>query len=148
MDTNTLSDQTQQQPQEETYLVAVYGSLRKGLHNHDVLGDSNYVGTFNSLPQYTLFPLGGFPGVHNGGDTSVVMEVYECDSKTMTRLDGLEGYRGPGQRNFYDRQTIETPYGTAFTYIYAGAQRQDSIEHGDWVAYLENKSKNQYEKVE
>ena len=119
------------------YLVAVYGSLRSGMGNHQYyLSDSEYKGTFSTEPEYTLHSLQWYPGLKLNGNTSVVMEVYEVDEKTLTNLNRLEGYY-PGEKStFYDRIEINTPWGKAFTYIYVNELSKDSIvESGDWVAY-------------
>ena len=119
------------------YLVSCYGSLRRGMSNHQYyLSDSEYKGTFSTEPEYTLHSLQWYPGLKLNGNTSVVMEVYEVDEKTLTNLNRLEGYY-PGEKStFYDRIEINTPWGKAFTYIYVNELSKDSIvESGDWVAY-------------
>ena len=119
------------------YLVAVYGSLRSGMGNHQYyLSDSEYKGTFSTEPEYTLHSLQWYPGLKLNGNTSVVMEVYEVDEETLKNLNRLEGYY-PGEKStFYDRIEINTPWGKAFTYIYVNELSKDSIvESGDWVEY-------------
>ena len=119
------------------YLVSCYGSLRRGMGNHQYyLSDSEYKGTFSTEPEYTLHSLQWYPGLKLNGNTSVVMEVYEVDEETLTNLNRLEGYR-PGEKStFYDRIEINTPWGKAFTYIYVNELSKDSIvESGDWVLY-------------
>ena len=119
------------------YLVACYGSLRRGMGNHQYyLSDSEYKGTFSTEPKYTLHSLQWYPGLKLNGNTSVVMEVYEVDEETLKNLNRLEGYY-PGEKStFYDRIEINTPWGKAFTYIYVNELSKESIvESGDWVAY-------------
>ena len=125
------------------YLVRVYGSLRKSMSNyHYYLSSSEYKGTFSTEPEYTLHSLQWYPGLKLNGNTSVVMEVYEVDEKTLTNLNRLEGYY-PGEKStFYDRIEINTPWGKAFTYIYVNELSKDSIvESGDWFEY-KNKEKS------
>ena len=119
------------------YLVAVYGSLRSGMGNHQYyLSDSEYKGTFSTEPEYTLHSLSAYPGLKLNGNTSVVMEAYEVDEETLKNLNRLEGYY-PGEKStFYDRIEINTPWGKAFTYIYVNELSKESIvESGDWVLY-------------
>ncbi len=119
------------------YLVAVYGSLRKTMSNHQYyLSNSEYKGTFTTEPEYTLHSLNWYPGLKLNGNHSVVMEVYEVDEDTLKRLNQLEGYY-PGEKStFYDRIEIDTPWGKAFTYIYVSELYKESIvESGDWVLY-------------
>ena len=119
------------------YLVSVYGSLRKKQSNYEYyLSNSKYKGTFSTEPEYTLHSLSFYPGLKLNGNTSVVMEVYEVDEKTLETLNRLEGYRPGDKATFYDRIEIDTPWGKAFTYIYVGELPKESIvESGDWVAY-------------
>ena len=125
------------------YLVSCYGSLRRGMGNHQYhLSDSEYKGTFTTEPEYTLHSLQWYPGLKLNGNTSVVMEVYEVDEETLKNLNRLEGYC-PGEKStFYDRIEIDTPWGKAFTYIYVNELSKDSIvESGDWVEF-KNKEKS------
>ena len=123
------------------YLVSCYGSLRRGMGNHNYyLLNSEYKGTFTTEPEYTLHSLSAYPGLKLNGNTSVVMEVYEVDEDTLKNLNRLEGYRYGEPATFYDRIEIDTPWGKAFTYIYVNKLSKDSIvESGDWVKY-----KNEY----
>jgi gamma-glutamylcyclotransferase (GGCT)/AIG2-like uncharacterized protein YtfP len=119
------------------YLVAVYGSLRKSMHNYQYyLSNSEHKGTFSTEPKYTLHSLGSFPGLKTNGNAAIVMEVYEVDEQTLNRLNQLEGYYPEETPTFYDRIEINTPWGKAFTYTYVNPLSKDSIiESGDWVEY-------------
>lgn len=122
----------------KTRLVSVYGSLRKGMGNHRLLENSTFVGTFRTDPVYSLYSLGGFPGLKENGNTSVVMEVYEVDDDTNERLDSLEGYSEDGNNTFYDKVTIQTPWGESGLYIYVpNVSRDRLVESGDWKEYKE-----------
>ena len=123
----------------ETKKVAVYGSLRQNLHNHGVLGGAKLLGTFNSKPEYSLYALGGFPGLKPKGKTSVVMEVYEVNEQQARNVDALEGYREGGNNTFYDKLPIETPFGEAGVYVYVPDVRPDRlVKSGDWLEYVNN----------
>lgn len=121
---------------EKKYKVAVYGSLRKGLSNHLVLTESNakYLGRFETKPIFSMYSLGGFPGLKPKGSTSINMEVYEVDKKGLKSVDGLEGYdANSDNNNFYNRVTLDTPYGEAYTYLYVpSVQDRDFVDSGDW----------------
>lgn len=125
-------------------LVAVYGSLRKGLQNHNRhLGKCKYLGQFNTEPLYSMYDLGRFPGVKKEGGTSVIMEVYELnDKKELNGLDYLEGYDSSKKYgNFYNRETIDTPYGEAYTYFYMHPVKDsDLIINGDWTEHMETQN--------
>jgi len=91
--------------------VFVYGSLKEGFYNHDVLGDSELLGLFTTEPNYTMFDLGSYPGVMKGGSTAILGEVYKITPETLERLDYLEGYPG-----YYDRCVVDTKFGEAYLY--------------------------------
>jgi len=127
---------------ENKYLVAVYGSLRKKMGNHQYyLSNSEYKGTFSTEPEYTLHSLSYYPGLKLNGNHSIVMEVYKVTEETLDNLNRLEGYRYGEKSTFYDRIEINTPWGKAFTYIYVNKLSKDSIvESGDWVKYKTEES--------
>lgn len=109
-------------------LVAVYGSLRQGHGNHVLLEDSEFLTTELSVPEFTMWSLGGYPALLPGED-KVVIELYNVDSYTFARLDQLEGYPV-----HYDRREIPTSRGEAWVYFqheltYGGVQ---IVESGDW----------------
>lgn len=92
-------------------LVAVYGSLKQGNGNHLLLDGSEFKGVDGTLPEYTMYSMGGFPCVTEGGSTSIHVEVYEVEDGVFNRLDRLEGYP-----SFYNRKEIDTMYGKAWMY--------------------------------
>jgi len=114
--------------------VAVYGTLRKGNGNNILLSESNFLGSTTTLPKFEMFSLGGFPGIREGS-TSITVEVYEVSGYTLGRLDRLEGYRGVGESNFYERETIETDLGDALVYTLRDDRfkEQNVISSGDWA---------------
>ena len=122
-------------------LIAVYGTLRKGNGNHRLLVNADYIGTYTTEPIYSLYSLGGFPGLKENGETAVIMEVYAVNEEEARRVDGLEGYTPGEQATFYDKIQIETPWGQAGVYTYVRQPNETSlIKSGDWM--------NRFEKVE
>lgn len=81
--------------------VFVYGSLKMGNHNSVLLSEAQYVGDFQTSPEYFLLDYGNFPAVVPGGTTSIKGEVYLVDDHILSELDILEGYP-----DFYDRNII------------------------------------------
>ena len=100
--------------------VAVYGSLLEGLGNHSLLKQFNakLLGACHTKPEYTMISLGGFPGVIKNGQTSIHLEIYEVNDECLHSLDGLEGFQEGRSNNFYNRETISSPYGDTFIYFY------------------------------
>ena len=112
-----------------TDLVFVYGTLKAGHGNNELLKGSEFVGEHVTKPIYTMKNLGGFPGVLLDGNTSIIGEVYRVTSPTMARLDRLEGYP-----HFYNRTKILTDHGEAWMY-YLDANKYAShsdILSGKW----------------
>ena len=121
-------------------LVAVYGSLRKGLHNHSLLADSEYIGEYTTDPIYDMYSVsGGFPGLVLHGSTSIHMEVYSVTEQVAKDLDRLEGYRVGGEStNHYNKISIDTPFGKASLYIYNHSTKSMvKVESGNWVSFKE-----------
>lgn len=119
-------------------LVAVYGSLRKGLYNSNIMEDSELIGMYDTLPIYEMYSIGGsYPGLIHGGNTSIKMEVYKVNQKVLDRLDRLEGYeKGKEEHNHYNKLEINTPFGKAYTYIYnRGVERLVRVDSGDWKSF-------------
>lgn len=115
--------------------VFVYGSLLRGMHNHDrFLKGAKFCGRSKSTEGYTMYSLDGyFPAVLDTGiDDRVVGEVYEVGPRTLTALDNLEGHP-----TYYRRQRMETPYGNAWIYVYQHKPRGDHVKYGDWARYCE-----------
>ena len=118
------------------FLIACYGSLRKGKGNDHLLSTSKYLGTFQTKPEFSLYSLGYYPGLKTNGNTSVTMEVYEVTEKIAKSIDSLEGYTPNDNNTFYDKIPIETPYGEASVYIYVNnILKERLVESGDWKAF-------------
>lgn len=81
--------------------IFVYGTLMKDEGNHDLLQGAKFLGEFQTKPEYTLYDLGAFPGMVEGGETSVHGEVYEVNQETLKSLDWLEGVP-----HFYERKYV------------------------------------------
>ena len=76
-----------------THTVFVYGTLKKGFGNHQLLEDAEYVGKAETVSNnYTMYSLGGFPGVREGGSTRINGEVYKVNDDELSRLHRLEGH--------------------------------------------------------
>lgn len=119
--------------------VAVYGSLRKGFGNHGRLQGATFVGETTTTQPYAMYSLGGFPMVQLEGAKigPVTVEIYDCNADQLRGLDQLEGYRGPGHNNFYERDEVETGLGTALIYHIEGREGRDLVDSGDWKQYCD-----------
>lgn len=121
-------------------LIAVYGTLRKGGGNHRLIQNAEYLGSFSTEPVYTMKSLGGFPGLKEGGNTSIVMEVYAVNDQEAAAVDRLEGYREGEENWFYDKKPIDTPFGEASFYLYVPERETlENVESGDWMQFIEGR---------
>lgn len=113
------------------HTVAVYGSLRQGLHNHRLLTNAEYLGTDN-IPGFDMYSMGGFPFLKpSDTEAKTVIEVYNVTDDEFTRLDHLEGYP-----SFYDRKQVPTKHGDAWIYfIDEPSPIHDKVENRDWKQY-------------
>jgi gamma-glutamylcyclotransferase (GGCT)/AIG2-like uncharacterized protein YtfP len=111
-------------------LVAVYGSLRKGMGNHRVLerNDAQLLST-ERVKGFKMFSLGAYPFICHG-DGEITIEVYSVPITGMVDLDRLEGYP-----SFYDREMIETSKGKAWVYFIDDRDGRVPVPDGDWVAF-------------
>jgi gamma-glutamylcyclotransferase (GGCT)/AIG2-like uncharacterized protein YtfP len=113
--------------------VAVYGSLRQGMHNHHLLEKESFLGK-EVVYGFKMYNLGSFPAcVPEKTKSMIVTEIYEVSDKTFNSLDRLEGYP-----NFYDRTSIVTKFGLAWIYYLHNPMHKNSlVKCGDWVKYKE-----------
>ena len=83
------------------HLIFVYGTLKTRQSRNNILSNSEYLGIFKSLPKYTMVNLGSFPGIFEGGNTSISGEIYRVSEEVLHQLDLIEGHP-----DFYFRKKI------------------------------------------
>lgn len=116
----------------------VYGTLKSGKHNNYLLRRATLLGEAKTEPVYTLFD-GPYPIVTRGGSTPIVGEVFETNDEdvidnifSLERCSRVQGH----QSNWYDFDTIETPYGEANIFVMNEGKsgRPDSkiLNSGQW----------------
>lgn len=118
------------------YLLAVYGTLKRGFGNHYLLEEKNnkFLGKFVTKPEFTMYSLGGYPTITREGKTSLHVEVYEIDEQTLRNVYRLEGYSGErnARGNWYDTLDLETPYGKAEMFYFNQTVNKPVIKDGNW----------------
>lgn len=73
------------------HTVCVYGTLKRGMKNHALLEDSEFVGTDVTAGRFRMVDV-GFPAiVPDEAGHPVAVEVYRVDRMTLARLFKLEG---------------------------------------------------------
>ena len=89
----------------------VYGTLRVGFGNHRTFPLGSIVSVQRARLDGASMSTVGFPYVWRTPTGTVVGEVMTIDpdlyEQTVRNLDGLEGYRGPGMSNHYEREVVE-----------------------------------------
>jgi gamma-glutamylaminecyclotransferase len=77
-----------------SHLVFVYGTLKRGQHNHRLLAKSAYISTATTTGRWRMLD-GGYPVVlperHKSGAGKIRGELYVIDDQTLAALDHLEG---------------------------------------------------------
>ena len=107
--------------------IFVYGSLRRKQGNSHWMTNAQWLGDHN-VEHYQLYSLGHYPGAVPG-DGCVQGEVYRIDATTLSELDALRTAGGE-----YKRQLIQTPYGSAWMYVYQrSVDGRKHIESGNWL---------------
>lgn len=102
--------------------VAVYGTLKKGYGNNWHLRDANLLKE-DVVHGYKLYN-SGFPVACPADGCAITVEVYEFDDEaTLVGMDRLEGYRGVGQHNMYDRIEVTTESGEDCHMYVGGSER-------------------------
>lgn len=75
------------------HTVFVYGSLKRVHYNHDLLGNSKFLGTVTTRDKYSMYSLGCFPAIKKDSNgLPVVGELYSVSDEVLKTLDMLEGH--------------------------------------------------------
>ena len=125
-------------------LYCTYGTLRLDHGNCKRILQGRegveHLGTIETPANYTMYSMGGFPGVAEGGQTPIVVDVFKVKNEAVMRnVNGLEGYSGVrnDERNWYDTCDVQTEWGVAnmFTMneLNNEGNRRSIITTGDWT---------------
>jgi gamma-glutamylaminecyclotransferase len=128
----TTGSQPRAREVEQRTRVFVYGTLLAGERNHRLLEGARLIAEGRTVAAFTLYNLGGFPGMVAGGNQAVPGEVYEVDEPALAAMDRLEGHP-----TFYERTSIHLEDGSAVqAYLLRSEQILSSpvIPSGSWRA--------------
>ncbi|MBB3191018.1 gamma-glutamylcyclotransferase family protein [Halomonas cerina] len=101
-----------------TPLVAVYGTLKRGLRNHHWLKSAEFLGE-DRLTTATLYDLGPYPAAKPEPSRGVEVEVFRVTAPLLAGLDRLEDYRlRTPWAGDYHRAIHPTAFGPAWLYLY------------------------------
>jgi gamma-glutamylaminecyclotransferase len=116
-----------------TTRVFVYGTLRRGEANHQLLASAAFVREARTPAAYTLYAFDGHPGMGIGGTDHVMGELFDVDDATLAQLDVLEDHP-----RWYQRTSLVLEDGdTVVTYVLPPhfTAGRATIAGGDWVAW-------------
>jgi gamma-glutamylaminecyclotransferase len=75
------------EPSEPEVLLFVYGLLLQGEREHELLGGAQLLGEARTVPKHTLVDLDFYPVLLEGGQVSVVGELYQVTRQQRFELD-------------------------------------------------------------
>jgi gamma-glutamylcyclotransferase (GGCT)/AIG2-like uncharacterized protein YtfP len=114
----------------ERELLFVYGSLKRGQANHEQLAGAEFLGAAKTVPGYSLYRVGVYPGLARGGHAAVAGELYRVACTAFRRLDAFEGCPW-----LYERGRVQLADGrSVHTYLIPDCRRSecDPCLGGTW----------------
>ncbi len=124
-------------------LLAVYGTLRRGFHGHDILKNARFVWSGYTYLPYILVVKDCIPyliPMDMGIPNRVFLEVYEVDKEILKIIDDYEDVS-----EIYIRVKIYIhPIGFAWLYISRANVQGDIVEEGDYLEYICRKEQCRY----
>ncbi len=121
--------------------VYVYGSLRKGLHNHHLLENAVFYGQ-REVTNFEMFSLGAYPFCKPTEDENekILCELYYVNKIELARLDRLEGFP-----SFYDRKVVNDMKGSeGWIYFIENRVGKIKVNGGNWSEFSSTNQNNIY----
>lgn len=102
-------------PKNDGGMLFVYGSLKRGFHNHSYLQGARFFGEGRTRPEFDLVDLDEFPAMVRPGRFHVHGEIYQVNRRIRDDIDLVEG-----NGIFYERiaETIFTSNGEVECWLY------------------------------
>jgi gamma-glutamylcyclotransferase (GGCT)/AIG2-like uncharacterized protein YtfP len=112
-------------------LIFVYGTLRRGEHNHPQLGPAQYLGEAWTAPSYELVDMGHYPALLEAGHDAIRGELYDVPESWLRNLDAFEEVP-----MLYERKPIALADAHALGYVMRRevAGPAPRISSGDWCS--------------
>ena len=91
-------------------LVFVYGTLKKGFRNADLLSDATYITDCITQAEFNMKSYGAFPILLEYEEVAFIKgELYKVNSETLALLDELESLGELYDRRFIMLEGIDEP---------------------------------------
>jgi len=123
-----------------SHLVFVYGTLRRGFWNHDLLAKSIFLGCGKTKHLYAMY-VDGIPYVVKEEVSQIVGEVYAVGKETLEELDCLENHP-----SWYERQEVEIALGDGqqmIAWLYFSTQAKGKLnKDGDYSTWSKSHTLN------
>lgn len=136
------------------FIIAVCDNMRKDMGLNIYVADhlNNYLGTFDSFPEYQLINhrLNKSNCLLTKGNQSVRFDCYLVSTEDLKHIDSRKGVTSMNEtlnsEDYQRRIIIDTPFGKAYTYL-ANMLNIDiknylPIEIGNYKYYYQKKIKN------
>ena len=92
---------------EKEHLVFVYGTLRQGHRNHQLMGGAHCYGVGSTCDMFAMYIVSGYPYVTGAAERyPIVGELYAVDGEMLEKLDKMEGHP-----HFYVRKEVDVEVG-------------------------------------
>ena len=115
-------------------LFFLYGTLKRGYHNHHLMDGQEYVGPVQTLPRYRLLDSGSYPClVDDGAGVAVRGELWRVDEAALARLDRFEEVGHTFERRGV---ALEGVAEAVFAYFYRGDPSTYADCGEEWPAIL------------
>lgn len=127
----------QEEQEQESHLVFVYGSLMQGFGNAGRLKNSKFIGRGMASGKFRMASLGSFPAAFRDVDGEPMKgELYEVDEETLASLDCLEGNGRFYEREFLDVTVNGWTYSALVYLVINPSEGLGFVESNDWRAFF------------
>lgn len=112
-------------------LLFLYGTLKRGCRNHQLMEGQEFLGPSRTLPRYHLYDRGPYPCLveDDAGGVAVRGELWRVDASALTRLDKFEEIG----HTFARREVaLADVTGPVFVYFYRGAVSAFADGGAEW----------------
>lgn len=107
--------------------IFCYGTLKNGMTNHHILGDSKLIKKTKTIGRYEMISFGNFSGViEYNNNYHIIGEVYNVSDDILQSIDCLEC-----NGSMFDRKVIHVEDMDELVYIYFVNTYHDFLKMND-----------------